>query len=174
MTTNPPQGAALQASDPGLAVLVLIARFHGIAADAAQLQHSAGISSGTFSDRDLALAARSLGLKARSVRVNAQRLAKTPFPALVLDQAGQHFALAGCDGDKALVMEAGAAAPSVCSPAEVMERSDGRMLLFASRASLAGASTGRGSSRRASSIVACCSKCSWSRPCCNCSAWSRR
>ena len=138
MTTNPPQEAVPLAIDPGLAVLVLIARFHGIAADAAQLQHAAGVSNGPFSDRDLALAARSLGLKTRSVKVTLDRLAKTPFPALVLDHTGKHFALAGCDADKALVMEAGATAPSVRLPSEVMERSNGRMLLFASRASLAG------------------------------------
>jgi ATP-binding cassette, subfamily B, bacterial HlyB/CyaB len=124
--------------DPGIAALVLIARFHSIAADAAQLRHSAGSSSGNFDERDLLLAARSLGLKTRSVRVQPDRLRRTPFPALVLDAEGKHFILAGCDESKALVLEAGAASPITCSPDDVLSRSGGRMLLFASRASLAG------------------------------------
>ncbi|MBB3211654.1 subfamily B ATP-binding cassette protein HlyB/CyaB [Herbaspirillum sp. Sphag1AN] len=124
--------------DPGLAALVLIARYHGIAVDAAQLQHAAGTSSQAFSDRDLALAARSIGLKTRNVKIDPERLPHTPFPALVLSHDGQHFILAGCDAEKALVLEVTESSPTVKPPSEVIARSDGRMLLFASRASLAG------------------------------------
>ncbi|MDP9651437.1 type I secretion system permease/ATPase [Paraburkholderia caledonica] len=124
--------------DPGISALVLIARFHSIAADAAQLRHAAGLKSERFGQPELLLAARSLGLKARSVQVPRERLVSTPFPALVLDSGGKHFILAGCDSDKALVLEAGAPAPATCTPDEVIARSGGRMLLFASRASLAG------------------------------------
>lgn len=125
-------------TDPGLAALVLIARFHGTAADAEQLRHAAGIKSEAFNHQELALSARSIGLKARQVKVSAERLAKTPFPALVLDKDGQHFILAKCDTEQALVLEAGAPAPTVSSPTQVMARSGGQMLLFTSRASLAG------------------------------------
>jgi subfamily B ATP-binding cassette protein HlyB/CyaB len=124
--------------DPGLAALVLIARYHNIAVEPQQLRHAAGIKSERFTERDLALAARSVGLKTRSVRVTAARLPTTPFPALALDRQGQHFILAGCDATKALVLEAGSPTPGVRTPAEVMDRCDGHMLLFASRASLAG------------------------------------
>ena len=135
--TDPEQHAA-QDSDPGLAALVLIARFHGIAADAGQLRHTAGIRSGAFDDRELTLSARSLGLRTRKVRVPAERLPSTPLPALALDQDGRHFILASCDADKALILEAGASGPNASSPADVMARCGGQMLLFASRASLAG------------------------------------
>jgi len=118
--------------------LVLIARFHGIAADAEQLRHAAAIKSELFSAQDLVLAARSIGLKAREVRTTAERLSKTPCPALVLEDNGQHFILANCDGQKALTLEYGATAPVARTPDEVILRSGGRMLLFASRASLAG------------------------------------
>lgn len=57
---------------------------------------------------------------------------------LVLDRSGRHFILAGCDQEKALVIEAGASSPDITSPAEVLTRSGGEMVLFASRASLAG------------------------------------
>ena len=127
-----------QTGDAGLAALVLIARVHGIAADAAQLRHTAAKKSDAFSEADLVLAARSLGLKTRAVPVNVERLAKTPFPALVLDRSGRHFILAGAKGDTALILEPGMQAPAVKPLAEFEQRSSGRMLLFASRASLAG------------------------------------
>src|SRR5215469_1629923 len=95
-------------ADPGLAALVIIAGFHGLAAEAEQLRHAAGGKSTQFNDRDLVLSARSLGLKTRKVRVSADRLAKTPLPALALDKDGQHFILAGCDDKKALILEPGA------------------------------------------------------------------
>lgn len=125
-------------ADPGLSALVLIARFHGIAADTDQLRHAAGIRSETFTDSELMLAARSLGLRTRRVHVSAARLARTPLPALALDSDGRHFILGSCDTGKALIFEAGASGPSTSSPADVMGRCGGQMLLFTSRASLAG------------------------------------
>src|SRR5579859_193486 len=133
-----PPSAASQL-DPGLAALVTIARFHNIATDAQQLRHSAGMKPEQLSSGELALAARSIGLKSRIMRVKAERLSTTPFPALALDQDGRHFILAGCDGTKALILEPGeGSAPRTCPAAEVMERCGGNLLLFASRASLAG------------------------------------
>jgi subfamily B ATP-binding cassette protein HlyB/CyaB len=125
-------------TDPGLAALVVIAGFHGLAAEAEQLRHAAGGKSTHFDDRDLVLSARSLGLKTRKVCVSADRLAKTPLPALALDKDGQHFILAGCDGEKALILEPGANAPTISLPGTVFARCGGQMLVFASRASLAG------------------------------------
>jgi ATP-binding cassette, subfamily B, bacterial HlyB/CyaB len=125
-------------ADPGLAALVLIARLHGVAADANQLRHAAAIGTERFGEQDLIRSARALGLKARAVTVNEARLAKTPLPALLLDRSGQHCVLAGCDATRAMVLECGAATPTVISPSEAIARSGGRLLLFASRASLAG------------------------------------
>ena len=125
-------------ADPGLTALVLIAQYHGLAVDAQQLRHAAGVSCKPFTAEELERAARSLGLKTRRVRVTGERLSRTPFPALVLDGEGQHCILAGCDGARALIVEAGAGSPTVTELNSVMARSGGQMLLFASRASLAG------------------------------------
>lgn len=124
--------------DPGLAALILIARFHGIAADAEQLRHQFAITNGAATESDLVLAARSIGLKARSVRLASDRISSTPFPALVLCQNGQHFILAGGTEEKALILELNENSPRQVPADEVTTRSLGRMLLFASRASLAG------------------------------------
>ncbi|MBR8453560.1 type I secretion system permease/ATPase [Burkholderia multivorans] len=129
---------AVPDSDSGLAALVLIARFHGIAADAGQLRHAAGIKSAAFDDGDLTLSARSLGLKARKVKISVARLARTPFPALALDLEGRHFIVAGCNAERVLILDSGASTTTTSSPEEVIARCDGQMLLFASRASLAG------------------------------------
>lgn len=124
--------------DRGLIALVRIARFHGIAADAEQLRHSAALDSKLFGTSDLLLSAKSLGLKVRKVNVAAGRLTRIPFPALALDQSGRHFVIAACDVDKALIMEGENNTPEVIAPDVVLARCDGNMLFFASRASLAG------------------------------------
>ncbi|REG60994.1 HlyB family type I secretion system ABC transporter [Paraburkholderia sp. BL6669N2] len=124
--------------DPGLAALVTIARFHNIAADAAQLKHAAATIDGRFSDKDLVLSARSLGLKARIVPLRLQALPTAPLPALVFDREGRHFILAKSDGKTALIFEPGMAAPTIRPIEDIAARGTGRMLLFASRASLAG------------------------------------
>ncbi|MBN3851313.1 type I secretion system permease/ATPase [Paraburkholderia sp. Ac-20342] len=133
-----PKQQAVPDSDAGLAALVLIARFHGIAADAGQLRHASGIKSAAFNDSELTLSARSLGLKTRKVRVSADRLSRTPFPALALDRDGRHFILAGYREGRALIFDSGASNTTTTSPDDVIARCDGQMLLFASRASLAG------------------------------------
>ncbi|MFP3556547.1 cysteine peptidase family C39 domain-containing protein [Paraburkholderia sp. SIMBA_049] len=124
--------------DPGLSALVTIARFHNIAADAAQLRHAGATVSARFGEKDLVLSARSLGLKARVVSLRAETLGATPLPALMLDRNGDHFILGESDGKTALILEPGSATPAVRPLEEIVVRSDGQMLLFASRASLAG------------------------------------
>lgn len=126
------------ASDAGLSLLVLIARFHDIPVEAAQLRHTAALQGGVFQEGDLVLAARSLGLRARAVPLQADRMDRLPLPALVLDRDGRHFIIAATKGETALVQEATGGAPTVQSLDDVTARSNGRVLLFASRASLAG------------------------------------
>jgi subfamily B ATP-binding cassette protein HlyB/CyaB len=124
--------------DRALACLVVIARFHAIAADAAQLRHAAARGNQPFDSDALVLSARSLGLKAKSVPLRSNRLDRTPLPALAFDKDGNHFVIARCDGTTALVLEAHATVP-VMVPLEVLAaRTTGRMLLFTSRASLVG------------------------------------
>lgn len=125
-------------TDFGLSALITIARFHNISADAARLKHEAAVTTKQFSEKDLLRAARSLGLKARIVALDAARLEATPLPALVLDKEGRHFILAKTDGKTALIFEPDGAAPAVKPLDEIVARSTGQMLLFASRASIVG------------------------------------
>lgn len=135
--TGASSAAAIEA-DPGLILLVTIAKFHGIPAEPASLRHAAGLQGTRFQEADLILGARSLGLRASAVSLQPDRLDRLPLPALVMDREGRHIVIAAVKGDTALVQEATERAPTVLPITEVIARSSGRVLLFASRASVAG------------------------------------
>lgn len=123
--------------DPGLGCLVVIAYCHGIAADPAQLAHQFAVSK--FSETDILLAAKALNLKAKVVHLSSDRIDRVQMPALMLDSEGRHFILArvGSDGS-ALIQEGGDPRPKIIALEQVMSRSQGRVILFASRASMVG------------------------------------
>lgn len=126
--------------DSGLSGLIVIAHFHGIAADASQLRHQFGLGdTGRFSPEQLLLAAKSLGLKARRAELASARLHTTPLPALCIDRDANHFIVARVSDDhKALIQEADSPRPRIISEEELLTRCTGDALLFASRASLGG------------------------------------
>ncbi|MEW4321313.1 cysteine peptidase family C39 domain-containing protein, partial [Chromobacterium vaccinii] len=70
--------------DHGLLGLVLLAQFHGIAADPEQLAHQFGRSAEPFSETDLLLAAKHLELKAKIVQQPLDRIGLMALPALAL------------------------------------------------------------------------------------------
>ncbi len=86
-----------QTPDTGLASLLMMAAFHGIAADEAKLRHELG--SGPFTTEHLLLAAKSLGMKARLVAQPVGRLDRAPLPAIAPDTAGGFFILANSSTD---------------------------------------------------------------------------
>ncbi|MEW6292454.1 MAG: type I secretion system permease/ATPase [Pseudomonadota bacterium] len=126
------------ASDTGLLGLAMLARFHGLAADPAQLAHQFKAPGEAFGTAQILLAAKALGLKAKRVHTEVARLDRTPLPALAASNDGRFFILARIDGDQALIQEPGAQRPQVLSIAELTARWNGELILFASRASLAG------------------------------------
>ena len=124
-------------SDTGLIGLVLLAQFHGVAADPAQLIHQHGQRGQPFTETDLLLAAKSLELKARIIRQPLDRLAYAALPALALSQTGEHFIIARVDQDKVLIHDLKQGKPVVLDMAGLAERYNGRLLVVASRASVA-------------------------------------
>ncbi|WP_321789571.1 type I secretion system permease/ATPase [Paraburkholderia sp. J94] len=132
------QDKEFHAADFGLNGLVMIARYHGMAIDAQQIRHAAGCGKEVFSERQLLLSARAIGLKVRAVTITAARLKTTPFPALAMAHNGAHFMIAACDGTKALTLLPGERAPVARALEDVIDACNGRVLLFASRASVSG------------------------------------
>ncbi len=98
--------------DTGLVCLVLVARVLGLAADAEQLRHRLAVSGNRASAADILRAARHLGLKAREISSDWNRLEKTPLPALAQHRDGHWLVIARADAERVLVQDPLEARPS--------------------------------------------------------------
>jgi len=123
--------------DTGRACLVMISRFHGVPADDGQLQHQFGTSEHPFDTDTLTRAAKSLGLKARTVHSEWPRLEKIRLPAIAETTRGDYVILAQIAQDKVLIHDPLLARPTVMSRAEFESRWSGKLVLIAKRAGLA-------------------------------------
>lgn len=124
--------------DSGLACLVVLARFHGVAADPAQLAHEFQEGSKRFGPQEILLAAKALKLKAKAADSSMERLPKLPLPAMAIDVSGQFFVLARADDKSVLIHDPHSNQPQMLSLAQLRERWAGQVILFTSRASIAG------------------------------------
>ncbi|MDH1484239.1 type I secretion system permease/ATPase [Stenotrophomonas sp. GD03712] len=126
-------------AQPDLALrgLVLLAQFHGIAADAEQLAHAHGRNGEAFDETALLLAASRLGLKARISATPLRRLSRVTLPALAL--AGAHpFIIARVDAGQVLIHDLAEKRPRTLTLDELAQRYAGRLLQVTSRASVLG------------------------------------
>jgi subfamily B ATP-binding cassette protein HlyB/CyaB len=142
--------------DSGLNCLVILARLHGIAADLDQLAHEYRTGNQLFSQTEILLAAKKLGLQARRVNTPLERLDKTPLPAMVVGLEGRFFILAKVENEQVLIHDPLVGRPELLTLSELSARcsTDGEqsaknkkrrktsgvcsLILFTSRASLAG------------------------------------
>jgi subfamily B ATP-binding cassette protein HlyB/CyaB len=113
---------------------MLLLRFHGIAADPAQIQHRTG--GAAFDGPMMVRLARELGLKARAITGSIPRLAKTPLPAIAHSTDRGYFILARRVDDRFLIHETDAQAPRLVSQAEFEALWDGSLILVARRLKL--------------------------------------
>jgi ATP-binding cassette, subfamily B, bacterial HlyB/CyaB len=128
-----------------LQALCAIARVHQIAADAEGLAHQLGLTASQApGPDDLLQAAKHLGLKAKRSRTTTARLALTPLPALAAVRSAEgdvdYLILAQCDGKRVLLQEHSITGghPVIESVEAFAVRWTGELILFASRASIAG------------------------------------
>ena len=123
------------ATETGLAGLVMLLRLHGIGADAEQIRHrfATGAAIGIA---DMLRCAKALGLKARCLTSDWGRLARTPLPALAVRRDGGFFILAKVADGRALIQDPLEGQPLVIGRGELEAEWDGRLVLFARRASL--------------------------------------
>jgi len=121
-------------ADPGLASLLLVARFHGLAADPDQLQHRWGAPGAPFGTLEILRAARGLGLRARDIASSPERLAGTPLPAIAPCRDGRFVVVAGCRSDQVLVQDPLEGAPATLPRERFLSQWTGRLILFARRA----------------------------------------
>ncbi|MTD34267.1 type I secretion system permease/ATPase, partial [Paludibacterium sp. dN 18-1] len=115
----------------------LLAQFHGIAADPAQLIHQYGQCGQPFTETELLLVAKSLELKACTICQPIGRLAHAALPALALSQTGSISSSRGWIRDKVLIHDLKQGKPVVLDMASSGGTVYGRLLVVASRASVA-------------------------------------
>ena len=140
----PPRRSAER--DSGIACLVMIARLHGVAADPDQIAHGFAHDGRALDVPGLLLAAKQLGLVAKRVRVDPARLAKTPLPAIAIGLeavdgtpgGADFFLLARIDQGRALIQSPGVGRPESLSLDALQAQWSGELILFTSRASIAG------------------------------------
>lgn len=124
--------------DLGLLSLLMIARHHGIAADEAQLRHEFGQK--LFTVETILLGAKRLGMTARLVTQDPDRLDRAPLPAVALDKEGNFFIAVqyGYDGgDKTkprmIIQQPGTSTAKVLTQEEFLELWSGQFIFFTSK-----------------------------------------
>ncbi len=115
-------------TDSGIACLTMLLRFHKLAANPEQIARQYVPDSGAVDWITLTRAAKQLGLKARAVQIKAERLTKTPLPAIAQDNQGAFFILARVNDTKALLQRPGEA-PQEMTIVELLALWSGTLLL---------------------------------------------
>ena len=123
-----------QTLEPGLAALVAMLRYQGVAADAAQIRHRIG--SHAITVPDILRCAKDHGLKANTFTTKWPRLAKIPMPALAILKDGSFLLLGKVGDDKALVQEPLEARPRLMKREELEAVWGGRIVLMTKRRAL--------------------------------------
>ena len=127
-----------------------MAALHGLPADEPQLRHTYGHR--PFDVQTLLLAAKSLGLTAKSLRQDPKRLGKAPLPAVAQDREGRFFIVARIEAPKAATADQPAAPapdakvliqhagqpPAVIPLSELLATWTGELIFFTSKASFSG------------------------------------
>src|SRR5688500_5860341 len=128
------QSAAV--TDSGLISFVLLLRLHSIPADPAQLRHQYLQGSEQFGADEMLRAAKHLGLRARRIQSNWDRLTVTALPALAPFINGQ-FPLGGrCSAAQVLIQDPTTGWPAAIHREQFTASWSGELLLFSKRSLL--------------------------------------
>ncbi len=141
--------------DSGLGCLKTLGAFHQVSVDEAELRHelSAHLESGPDGTRlfgidAILLAAKRLGLTARLIKQDPDRLDKAPWPAIGRHQDGRFFVIAkfdpglnpetGQSRPKMLIQHAGQP-PEILTIEDLLAQWTGEVIFFTSKANFSGA-----------------------------------
>src|ERR1700681_114482 len=121
-------------ADTGLAALVMLLRFQGVAAEPDQIAHRFGrIPVGV---NEMLRCAKDFRLKARVVKTNWARLTGSPLPAIGCLRDGGFLIVGKASEDQVLVSDPSLGRPEMLTRAAFEQRWDGRLVFMARRASL--------------------------------------
>lgn len=133
-----PLNDELTKPDFALVGLMILAQYHGIAVNMADIQHRFATDKSGLDQTAWLLAAKELGLKARPTLQKIERLHLANLPALVWREDGQHFILAKVNDDKFLIQDLKENRPIFLSKFDFEQRYSGKLILVTSRASVLG------------------------------------
>jgi subfamily B ATP-binding cassette protein HlyB/CyaB len=122
-------------ADTGLIALCQIARHLGVPASPVTLGRHHLVAGTLANKEDLIRIARRLGLRARFVKSNWDRLEKTPLPAILLNKDGQFSIVSRVFDGRAAVHSGGAARPHLLERSELEESWTGELILLSKRLS---------------------------------------
>src|SRR5437763_4246392 len=122
--------------DTGLLSLCLISRFLGTPAESGELARRFLPDSGAAAAEDLVRIAGRLGLKARIVRTQWDRLAKTPLPAIAENRDGTFLVASRMIDGKLMVQQPFEPRARVIDRDAFEDTWTGRLILLGRRASL--------------------------------------
>jgi subfamily B ATP-binding cassette protein HlyB/CyaB len=109
--------------EQGLAALVMLLRFHGVAADPEQIRHQLGAT--PIGIPEMLRCAKQFGLKARMYTTRWERLATTPLPGIAALRDGGFLLLGKADDDKIIVQYPLSVRPIMMTRAEFEAAWDG-------------------------------------------------
>jgi subfamily B ATP-binding cassette protein HlyB/CyaB len=125
-----------EAMDTGITSLVIIARLHGVPIDPGQIRHQYAKSGEPLASLDLLRAAKGVGLKAREIESDWDRLKKIQLPAIAQHKDGHYYVLAKISEDKVLIQDTLERRP-LTLPRALFEQSwSGKLILLTQRATL--------------------------------------
>ncbi|TXM94259.1 type I secretion system permease/ATPase [Methylobacterium sp. WL116] len=124
--------------DSGLSALALVASFHQVQCEQAQVRHELGIGGAPATEVDITRGARKLGLKSRLLtKQKPERLDTIPLPTIIGYKDGSYRLLGRRFEDgKLRVIEAASRNAEQLDRAEVLEHWNGTIILVARRASV--------------------------------------
>ncbi len=124
--------------DTGLICLINLAKLHGLPADPDHLRHTHADPGKHFTEKEIILAGRDLGLKVRGHSSHWQKLQETALPAMGQHEDGHWFLIAGVDEEtnKILIHDPLSTAPLSLSRDQFEAAWSGRVILVTRRASL--------------------------------------
>ncbi|RKZ89015.1 MAG: type I secretion system permease/ATPase [Gammaproteobacteria bacterium] len=122
--------------DTGLACLINLAKLHGLPADPEHLRHIHADPGKHFTEQEIIMAGRDLGLKVRGHNSHWQALNKTALPVIGQHNDGHWFIIARIDTDKVLIHDPLEQSPRALDRTLFEKSWSGRVIMMTRRASL--------------------------------------
>lgn len=119
---------------PGLDVLVVLLRIHGVGVDPGQIRHKYGAKA--IGSAEMLRCAKDFGFKARIIRTRWERLNQIPLPGIAILRDGGYLLLGKASGDKVIAQPPGSPRPVLMTRGELEACWDGQLVLMTRRGSL--------------------------------------